>query len=53
MRAVSAFASHGVIWLLRLPFRLFGFLVQVVGMVLVVAIIVLIIVTLFSLLAAA
>ena len=53
VRAVSAFASHGVIWLLRLPFRLFGFLVQVVGMVLVVAIIVLIIVTLFSLLAAA
>jgi serine/threonine protein kinase len=53
VRAVSAFASHGVVWLLRLPFRLFGFLVQVVGMVLVVAIIVLIIVTLFSLLAAA
>jgi len=53
VRAVSAFASHGVVWLLRLPFRLFAFLVQVVGMVLVVAIIVLIIVTVFSLLAAA
>ncbi|MCK5944834.1 MAG: serine/threonine protein kinase [Planctomycetes bacterium] len=52
VRAVSAFANYGIIWLLRLPFRLLGFLVRVIGMVLVVAIIVLVIVTVFALLAA-
>ena len=51
IRLVSAFAGRGITWLLRLPFRILGFAMQLVGFVLVVALVVLIVVTLFSLFA--
>lgn len=53
VRAVSAFASHGVIWLLRMPFRLLGFAARLIGLVLVIALVVLVVVTILSLFAAA
>ena len=48
VRAVSAFASHGIIWLLKLPFRILGLLAQAVGFLVVVALIVLTFVTLME-----
>lgn len=53
VRGVSAFASHGFLWLMRLPFRLLSFAARLIGVVLVIALIVLVLVTLFSLFAVA
>ena len=50
VRAVSSFVSHGFIWLLRLPFRLIGFAARLVGVLLVIALIVLVLVTVFGML---
>ncbi len=53
VRGVSAFASHGFLWLMRLPFRLMSFAARLIGVVLVIALIVLVLVTVFSLFAVA
>jgi len=53
IRGVSAFASHGFLWLMRLPFRLLSFAARLIGVVLVIALVVLVLVTVFSLLSVA
>jgi len=52
VRAISAFAGRGITWVLKLPFRILGLAARLVGLLLVLALIVLVIVTLFSVLAA-
>jgi serine/threonine protein kinase len=42
VRAVSAFAGRGLVWLLRLPFRILSLSVQLVGLLLVVALLALV-----------
>lgn len=52
VKAVSSFASTGFVWLLRLPFRLLGIAARLVGVLLVIALIVLVLVTVFTMIAA-
>tara|TARA_R110002072_G_scaffold46591_1_gene128817 strand:- start:65370 stop:66680 length:1311 start_codon:yes stop_codon:yes gene_type:complete len=52
IKAVSIFASHGFVWLLRLPFRLLSLAARLIGVLLVVALIVLVLVTVFTIVAA-
>lgn len=49
VRAISAFAGRGVVWLLRLPFRIVGLAARLIGLLLVLAIVVLVAVTLLQL----
>ena len=52
VRAVSAFAGRGLLWLLQLPFRILGLLARLIGLLLVLALVVLVVVTGLSLVAA-
>lgn len=52
IKAVSIFISHGLVWVLRLPFRLLGIAARLVGVLLVIALIVLVLVTVFTMIAA-
>ncbi len=52
VRAVSAFAGRGLVWLLRLPFRILGLVARLVGLLLVLALVVLVVVAGLSLVAA-
>ncbi len=52
VRAVSAFAGRGVLWVLRLPFRILGLAARLIGLLLVTALLVLAAVTVLSLIAA-
>jgi tRNA A-37 threonylcarbamoyl transferase component Bud32 len=49
VRAVSTFAGRGVTWLFQLPFRLFGFLLRLIGLLVVAGLVLLVIVVLVSL----
>ena len=49
VRAVSVFAGRGIVWMLRLPFRILGLLAQLIGLLVVLALVVLAVVTVFSL----
>ena len=51
VRLLGAFFGRGLIWLLRLPFRLLGVLARLIGVLLVIAVFVLIIVTLTAMVA--
>jgi hypothetical protein len=52
VKAISLVVGKGLLWVLRLPFRILGLMAQLVGLLLVVAIIVLIVVTVLSLVSA-
>ncbi|MFT4511980.1 MAG: serine/threonine protein kinase [Planctomycetota bacterium] len=52
VKAVSTFASTGFVWLLRLPFRLLGIAARMVGVLLVIALVLLVLVTVFTMVAA-
>jgi len=52
VRAVSATAGRGLVWLLQLPFTILGLLARLIGLLLVLAVVVLVLVTLMSLLLA-
>ena len=52
VRAVSAVAGRGVGWLFELPFRLLGFVLRLVGLLVVAGLVLLVIVVLFNLFAA-
>ncbi|MCA8975548.1 MAG: serine/threonine protein kinase [Planctomycetes bacterium] len=49
VRAVSAFFGRGIVWLLRLPFRLLGVAAQLIGLLFVAALVLLVVVTVWSL----
>jgi serine/threonine-protein kinase len=53
VRAVSAFAGRGVVWVLRLPFRILGLLARLIGLLVVAGLVLLAVVTLWNLVAAA
>jgi hypothetical protein len=53
VRAVSAFAGRGVLWTVKLPFRILGLTAKLVGLLLVLALITLVGVSIVYLLAAA
>ncbi len=53
VRAVSAFAGRGIVWLFRLPFRILGLLARLVGLLVMLGLVLLAAVTLYNLLAAA
>ena len=53
VRAVSAVAGRGIVWLVKLPFTILGLLLRLIGLLLVMALVVLALVTVASLLAAA
>ena len=52
VRAVALFAGRGVVWVLRLPFRLLGLVARLIGLLVVAALLVLLVVTVLSLVAA-
>lgn len=52
VRAVSAFAGRGVVWLFRLPFRILGLLARLVGLLVMLGLVLLAAVTIYNLLAA-
>ncbi len=49
VRAVSAFAGRGVLWVLKLPFRILALVAQLIGLLLVVGLLVLVVVAVLSL----
>ncbi len=53
VRAISAVAGRGIVWLVKLPFTILGLLLRLIGLLLVMALVVLALVTVASLLAAA
>ena len=52
VRAVSRFAGRGILWLLRLPFRLLQAAAQLVGLLVVAGLVLLVVVALLSLVGA-
>ena len=53
VRAVSALAGRGIVWLLRLPFQILGLAARLVGLLLVAAIVLLVIVSVLHLISVA
>jgi hypothetical protein len=44
VRAISVFAGRGLLWVLKLPFRILGLTAQLIGLLLVFALLVLVVV---------